>query len=205
MATTEYSKVEALTICYGQRHALELEAAATIAKLAGVPHTILDFSDLFRSLDKSSTMVKRDGDIRDVGEAHPIHKHLPSSFLPGRNYLLLGFAAIRAFNLEFHTIYTGTCQTDFSGYPDCRRSAIVAIQEALTAAMEWQFDIFTPLMFLTKAQTVNLMDKLGKLDWYKHTHTCYNNKRPPCGTCPSCTLRAKGFREAGVLDPLLEV
>lgn len=203
MAKKDHEQVEALSIYYGQRHALELEAAANLTRMAGIPHMVLDFFSLFQSLDTSSTMVKRDGDGRDVGEAHPIHKHLPSSFLPGRNYLLLGFAAIRAFNLGFHTIYTGTCQTDYSGYPDCRRSAIDAIQTALSLAMEWHFEILTPLMFLTKAQTVQLMVKLGCLDWYRVSHTCYNNQRPPCGKCPACILRAKGFQGAGVVDPLV--
>lgn len=203
LAKSQKKEVVGLTINYGQRHYLELDAAAKLAELAGVVHRVLDFSDMFQTLDHTSTMVHRTGDDRDVSESHPIHPHLPSSFLPGRNYLLLGFAAIQAFNLGFHTIYTGTCETDYSGYPDCRRSTIDAIQKALSEAMEWEFEILTPLMFLTKVKTVQLMVKLGRLDWYRSTHTCYNNQRPPCGKCPSCILREKGFAEAGIVDPLL--
>ena len=206
IACNKYDGVHALSIHYGQRHALELEMAATLCALANVPHTILDFRELFQTLDKTSTMVVRPGDARSVFEAHPIHQHLPSSFLPGRNYLLLGMAAVFAFNLNATQILTGVCQTDFSGYPDCRRPTIDAIENALRLALDFDaLQIRTPLMFLTKAETVQTMQRLGHLGWYEFTQTCYNGKRPPCGTCPACVIRAKGFSEAGIPDPLLGV
>ena len=202
MACDEFPVVSAISFDYGQRHFSELKCAVTLAGIAGVSHRVIPFHSLSQ-LDQSSTMVKREGDKRDVSEAHPIHSHLPSSFLPGRNYLLLGLAAVYAFNLGAETIFTGTCQTDFSGYPDCRREAIDAIQEALRVAMDFKrLAIVTPLMYLTKAETVFEMQVRGKLHWYAHTQTCYNGLRPPCGQCPSCLLRAKGFKEAGIEDPL---
>jgi 7-cyano-7-deazaguanine synthase len=206
LASTKFRKVYAVSFDYGQRHRIELKLAGMLSRLAGCKnHVFVQFPSL-AELDQTSTMLKRPGDTRDVSEAHPIHKHLPSSFLPGRNYMLLGLAAVYAFNIGAETIFTGTCQTDFSGYPDCRREAIDAIEEALRIAMDFpHLEILTPLMFRTKAETVLLMQSLGHLDWYAHTQTCYNGKRPPCNTCPACVLRAKGFAEAGIHDPLMDV
>jgi len=172
IACDEFPKVWALSFDYGQRHKSELTMASQLARMANVDHSIVPFPSL-AGLDKSSTMVTREGDARKVSEAHPIHKHLPSSFLPGRNYLLLGLAAVYAFNLGAETIYTGTCQTDFSGYPDCRRSAIDAIEKALQVAMDFpNLEIRTPLMYLTKAETVMEMISRDRLHWYAYTQTC---------------------------------
>jgi ssDNA-binding Zn-finger/Zn-ribbon topoisomerase 1 len=91
-----------------------------------------------------------------------------------------------------------------SGYPDCRDTSIKAVQAALNLCLDYDIIIHTPLMWMTKAGTVLKMDSLGKLDWYKNTVTCYEGKRPPCGKCPSCLLRAKGFEEAGFKDPAVE-
>lgn len=206
IAASQYPRVWAISVDYGQRHRTELQMAKLLASaLIGESHHVIVPFPTLAALDSSSTMILHSGDERDVSEAHPIHKHLPSSFLPGRNYLLLGLAAIHAFNLGADTIFAGMCQTDFSGYPDCRREAIDAIQIALQKAMDFPaLDIRTPLMYLTKAQTVDVMQKLGKLDLYRYTQTCYNGKRPPCGICPACKLRAKGFAEAGIKDPLLD-
>ena len=204
IADNSFPSVYALSVNYGQRHRLELQMATLLARTVGCHHKVVDFPVL-AELDKTSTMVARDGDERLVSEAHPIHKHLPSSFLPGRNYMLLGLAAVHAFNIGADTIFTGTCQTDYSGYPDCRREAIDAIEYALQMAMDFPaLEIRTPLMYLTKAETVLKMKALNRLHWYAHTHTCYNNMLPPCGKCPSCVLRAKGFIEAGVKDPLFD-
>ena len=94
-------------------------------------------------------------------------------------------------------------QTDYSGYPDCRQETIDALQTALRLGMESDVTIHTPLMHLSKKETVELACDLGALPAMAYTHTCYNGQRPPCGTCPACVLRAKGFAEAGVADPLL--
>jgi len=101
-------------------------------------------------------------------------------------------------------LYTGVCETDYSGYPDCRNDSIKAISYALNLCLDYQIIIHTPLMNINKAQTVQMMDNLGTLDWYKHTHTCYEGQYPPCGKCPACAIRANGFKEAGIKDPLVE-
>lgn len=186
-------QVEAVAINYGQRHQIELEQAQIIAKLAQVPFQIIDFPLLSQVTKNSLT------------HHIPIeHKEgqLPSTFVPGRNLLFLNIAAIVAYEKNIQNIYTGVCQTDYSGYPDCRDIFIKSATQTLNLAMETQVEIYTPLMFLTKAETILLMKKLGKIDWYQHTHTCYNGERPACGTCPACILRLKGFKEADIKDPL---
>ena len=94
----------------------------------------------------------------------------------------------------------GVCETDFSGYPDCRNDFIKSMQKSLKLAMNYPFKIHTPLMYLNKAQTVELMDKLGGLELLKYTHTCYEGTKPACGKCPACKLRKKGFEEYGMDD-----
>ena len=127
---------------------------------------------------------------------------LPNTFVPGRNALFLTMAASFAYQKQIRTIYTGVCETDYSGYPDCRAPFIDAIAKAIGLAMDTSFDIRTPLMTKTKADTVKWMQSLGRLDWYADTHTCYEGHRPACGKCPACTLRLRGFSEAGLSDPI---
>ena len=122
--------------------------------------------------------------------------------MPGRNLVFLSFAGIVARQKGIHTIYGGMCDTDFSGYPDCRDAFVKSMNQTLNLAMDEEFEIVTPLMNLTKAQTVQLMSELGRIEWYADTHTCYEGRRPACGVCPACELRIKGFREAGIRDPL---
>ena len=129
---------------------------------------------------------------------------LPNTFVPGRNLVFLTFAAAFAYRQGIRHIVTGVAQTDYSGYPDCRAETIDALQQALRLGMESDVEIHTPLMHLSKKQTVELASDLGALPALAHTHTCYNGVRPPCGNCPACELRAKGFAEAGIPDPLLE-
>ena len=204
-ASGRFKKIYAVNFDYGQRHWIEMACAQALARLAGCEYQRIPFPTL-SEIDGYSTMISRQNETSpDVSAPHPIHKHLPSTFLPGRNYLLLGLAAAFAFNVGASVIFTGTCQTDYSGYPDCREEAIDAIAKALRIAMDFPVVINTPLMHLTKAETVWMMQSLGKLDWYAHTHTCYKGERPPCEECPACVLRAKGFAEAGIHDPLMDV
>ena len=128
---------------------------------------------------------------------------LPNTFVPGRNLIFLTYAAAHAYRNRIGNIVTGVAQTDYSGYPDCRQETIDALQRAIQLGMESDVQIHTPLMHLSKKQTVELARDLGALDAMALTHTCYNGERPPCGECPACVLRAKGFAEAGVEDPLV--
>jgi 7-cyano-7-deazaguanine synthase len=117
--------------------------------------------------------------------------------------VFLTLAAAFAWQRGISDLVTGVCQTDYSGYPDCRAETMTALQAALRAGLDHPVTIHTPLMYLTKAQTVTMMQELGHLELLAWSHTCYEGAVPPCGQCPACLLRAKGFAEAGIADPLL--
>ena len=196
-ALARWSGVQCVAIDYGQRHIIELTAAAAVAKAAGVALTVVP-CDSLRALGGSSLT----GTLT-VPSGVPAAGSIPNTFVPGRNLLFLTIAAAFAYQRGITEIVTGVCQTDYSGYPDCRADTIVALQAAVRAGMDSPFTIHTPLMYLTKAESVLLMRDLGKLELLALSHTCYNGSVPPCGTCPACLLRAKGFAEAGIPDPLL--
>lgn len=190
--------IDAISFDYGQRHAVELNSALEITRLAGLKilrHHIMKVPGVGISALTSPFMRFEEGP-----------DGLPTSFLPGRNILFLTLAAQRAYGLGIDNLVGGMCQTDYSGYPDCREEFITAMTMALKFGLSRpKLKIHTPLMNLTKAQSIRLMQRFGHLDWLAHTQTCYEGYRPPCGTCPACVIRAKGFLEAGVPDPLLEV
>lgn len=188
--------VIALAFDYQQRHHIELIYAKKVAKLAQVPLTVLKLPIL--SQLTSNSLTRHQLTIEKTSD-------LPNTFVDGRNLLFLSIAAIFAKQHGIKHIYTGVCQTDYSGYPDCREAFIHSLNQTLNLSMDYSFNIVTPLMHLTKKQTVQLMQELNHLDWYAYTHTCYEGKRPACGVCPACQLRLKGFYEAGVLDPLAYV
>ena len=190
-------RVIALTFDYGQRHRLELEAAADVAELAGVAHVELPI-DTFAALGGNALVDERIAiEAPDSGE-----HELPSTFVPGRNLVFLSFAAAYAYPFGITNLVTGVAQTDYSGYPDCREATLEALRQALSLGMECDFVLHTPLMFLSKRETVELAVSLGALPALGRSHSCYEGRRPPCGRCPACVLRAKGFEEAGVADPL---
>lgn len=196
--------VLALSVRYGQRHASELGAAKRIAALAGVAHRVVDLpvlSETGSALTDKAKPLTASGGYSDA--AAP--QGLPSSFVPGRNLLFIATAATVAAAARARIVYTGTCQTDFSGYPDCRREFVDALQHAATLAMPTELgpiEVVTPLMYMTKAESVRLAAELpGCMDALAESITCYKGERPGCGECPACLLRAKGFAEAGVPDP----
>jgi 7-cyano-7-deazaguanine synthase len=117
--------------------------------------------------------------------------------------IFLTYAAALAYQRGIRHLVTGVAQTDYSGYPDCRKATITSIEKTINLGMETDIRIHTPLMHLSKAETVELARDVGALDAMADTHTCYNGQRPPCGGCPACVLRAKGFEEAGIPDPLV--
>ncbi len=189
-------KVHTITFDYGQRHRVELACAAKVAAHAGVSNVCLPI-DTFNALGGDALT---DADI-EVSSAES--SGLPNTFVPGRNIIFLTFAAAYAYQRDIRHLVTGVAQTDYSGYPDCREATIEALEETLRLGMEYDLTIHTPLMHLSKKQTVEMARDLGGLDAMALTHTCYNGKRPPCGQCPACKLRANGFAEARVEDPLL--
>jgi 7-cyano-7-deazaguanine synthase len=188
-ALKQFDKVEAVTFDYGQRHRLEIEVAASIAKELGVPHTVLDMSLLNQlapnALTRSDIAIEQN------------EGQLPSTFVDGRNLLFLSFAAVLAKQKGARHLVTGVCETDFSGYPDCRDIFIKSLNVTLNLAMDYQFVIHTPLMWLTKAQTWKLADELGAFDFVRtKTLTCYNGIiADGCGECPACVLRRRGLEE----------
>lgn len=198
-AANRFARVYTIAFDYGQRHRIELEAAAVMAAKVGVvEHRVLPINALAALAGNALTGSE------PVKSEPSAHNGLPNTFVPGRNLLFLTLAAAWAYQLGIKDLVTGVCQTDYSGYPDCRESTMEALTAALYAGMEMSFVIHTPLMHLTKAQSIDLARDEGGLDLLAHSHTCYNGAVPPCGVCPACVLRAKGFEEAGVKDPLLE-
>ncbi|MDF2378932.1 MAG: 7-cyano-7-deazaguanine synthase QueC [Candidatus Gracilibacteria bacterium] len=193
-ALEKYDEVTALTFDYGQRHRVEILQSYKVAELAGVKHDVMKI-DLFSKMSKNA--LTHDVEIDPGGNGN-----LPSTFVPGRNLLFLSLATIKAYQLGMSDVITGVCQTDYSGYPDCRDDFIQSLQKSCSLALDKEMTIHTPLMFMTKAETVEMINKHGKLDWLAESHTCYEGQRPACAKCPACLLRLKGFAEAGMKDPL---
>lgn len=181
--------VEVITFNYGQRHSIELEKAKFIADDLGVKQTILDLS-LIKQITNNALM-----DQNAKIETHK-DQNLPNTFVDGRNALFLLYAAIYAKSQNIHNIIIGVCETDFSGYPDCRDIFVKSMNVTLNLALDFNFQIITPLMYLTKKQTWQLANDLGKLDYIlQHSHTCYLGIEGGCHSCPSCILREKGLNE----------
>ncbi|NNF39838.1 MAG: 7-cyano-7-deazaguanine synthase QueC [Woeseiaceae bacterium] len=192
--------VATVSFDYGQRHRVELQCAARIALNASVSNACLPI-DTFAALGGDALT---DTDIV-VDNAVSASRELPNTFVPGRNLVFLTFAAAFAYRHGIDHLVTGVAQTDYSGYPDCREETLESLQQTLRLGMESNVTLHAPLMYLSKKETVELAQQLGCLAAMADTHTCYNGERPPCGSCPACALRAKGFAEAGVADPLLPV
>lgn len=187
-AMKHYEYVETVTFSYGQRHSQELEVAKEIAAEQGVKHHILDMSLLGQITENALTsdiaIETKDGEV-------------PNTFVDGRNHLFLSFAAVLAKQRKIRDIVTGVCQTDFSGYPDCRDVFVKSLNVTLNLAMDYEFVIQTPLMWLDKAETWELADQLGKFDYIRQkTLTCYNGIRGTgCRQCPACHLRQAGLEK----------
>ena len=192
-AKQHFKKVYALSFVYGQKHSLEVELAEKIAREAEVEWSVMDVSFISSlstgcSLTDTSLEIeaeKADGDT------------FPSTFVPGRNLFFLSVAAVRARELGIKHLVTGVSQTDFSGYPDCRDAFIKSLNVTLNLAMDEQFVIHTPLMWIDKAQTWALADELGVMDIIRYkTLTCYNGiPGDGCGHCPACKLRREGLEK----------
>ena len=191
--------VAAVTFDYGQRHRIELACAARVAARADVPHAVLPI-DTFAALGGNA--------LTDPGIAVQAgvdaRTQLPNTFVPGRNLIFLTFAAALAYQRGIHHLVAGVAQTDYSGYPDCRQATLQALEQTLRLGLDYEITLHTPLMFKSKAETVLLARDLGALPALADTHTCYHGRQPPCGECPACVLRARGFAEAGIPDPLVE-
>lgn len=205
LALSKYERVETIAFDYRQRHSVELEARLRVleqiklqfpqwAHKLGEDH-MLDLGVLGQV---SETSLTRDVAFKMESSG------LPNTFVPGRNLLFLTLAAALAYRRDLQVMVTGVCETDFSGYPDCRDDTMKAMQLALSLGMDKRFLIETPLMWIDKADTWALAASLGGQPLVdliiEHTHTCYLGDRQHrqawgygCGTCPACDLRAKGY------------
>ncbi len=199
-AIAQYDEVHCITFDYGQRHKLEIEVAEAICKELNITaHKVMDVG-LLNELAISS--LTRDS----IEVSHELQANgLPNSFVPGRNILFLTLAGIYAYQIGAESVITGVCETDFSGYPDCRDEFVKSLNQSLVLGMDRTFTIETPLMWLNKAETWALADQKHQLDFVREkTLTCYNGIiGDGCGDCPSCDLRRAGLTD--YLDNRAEV
>jgi 7-cyano-7-deazaguanine synthase len=206
-ALDRYARVETIGFDYGQRHRIELECRGTVreeiarafpqwAARLGDDH-LIELPLIGRICDSALT-TDRAIELQANG--------LPNTFVPGRNLLFLTVAGALAYRRGASVLVGGMCETDFSGYPDCRDNTIKAMQVALSLGLDKPMTVQTPLMFLTKAQTWALSQSLGgdtlNALIVQHTHTCYLGERGQphawgfgCGRCPACVLRRRGWEE----------
>jgi 7-cyano-7-deazaguanine synthase len=186
-ALEQFEEVEVVTFNYNQRHKLEIEVAKEIADELGVKHTLLNMSLLNQLAPNALT--------RDDIEINQVEGELPSTFVEGRNLLFLSFAGVLAKQIGAKHIITGVCETDFSGYPDCRDIFVKSMNVTLNLSMDHGFVIHTPLMWLDKAETWKLADELNAFEFVRNrTLTCYNGIiAEGCGECPACLLRKNGL------------
>jgi 7-cyano-7-deazaguanine synthase len=205
-ALNRYQHVETIGFAYGQRHAIELACRQPLLEQIGAipdwrnrlgPDQMLDITSGLTSLGATALTAETAISMTDEG--------LPNTFVPGRNLLFLTYAAALAWRRGLKRIVAGMCETDYSGYPDCRDDTIKAMQLALNLGMQRRFVLETPLMWRDKAATWTLAHELGGPPLVQliieHTHTCYLGERGQrhdwgygCGTCPACTLREAGWR-----------
>ena len=192
--------IKTLNIWYGQRHAIEVKCAQKIAiEIVKVPYQHFK-TTIFQDIGDSALIQ-----TGNISEKHRGSSDLPASFVPGRNVFFLMIVAALAYKYDILNIVTGICQTDYSGYPDCRNTTIKLMQATLSSAMEKDFKIHTPLMDLTKAESIKMAKELpGCMEALAYSHTCYEGQYPPCEKCPACILRKKGFQEARIEDPLIK-
>lgn len=202
VALKEYEQVEAITFDYGQRHRdAELAAAEAVCKKYGVKQTVVVLGDALSSLAPSA-LTDATANDQGTSQPHPLYPDLPASFVPGRNAMFLTLAYAKAVGIGAKAIITGVCQTDYSGYPDCRRHFIDSLQTALISGYTIPIRIETPLMWINKAATFELAEKVGILDdIIELSRTCYNGSDQMnewghgCGECPACKVRAEGWRQ----------
>jgi 7-cyano-7-deazaguanine synthase len=203
-ALERYARVETVGFDYGQRHRIELECRGAVraALQTQFPRWAARLGE-DRVLDLAALAQISDSALTREREIALASNGLPNTFVPGRNLLFLTYAAALAYRSGASVLVGGMCETDYSGYPDCRDNTLRAMQVAISLGLDAPMTIETPLMWLTKAQTWALAESLGGAAWVElvreHTHTCYRGERGRrhawgygCGTCPACVLRRDG-------------
>ena len=206
-ALTRYARVETVGFDYGQRHNVELGCRQTVLReiRRGFPAWGARLGP-DHVLDIASFGAIGDTALTSGAEIEMLASELPSTFVPGRNLVFLTYAAALGYRRGLHALIGGMCETDYSGYPDCRDRTLRALQEVIRLGTEVDFIIETPLMWLSKAETWALAQELGRQAFVdliiEETHTCYKGERGVrrewgygCGACPACLLREKGFEQ----------
>lgn len=196
-ALDKFDSIEAISFDYGQRHHIELKMAEDLCKRKNIPWKLVDLNFLSQLSDNALT--NKDRSV----QGNEGMNNLPSTFVPGRNALFFTVAVSYGVPKGIFNFVTGVCQTDYSGYPDCREIFVQAMEKSLGLAVDSKIQIHTPLMHLTKAETFQMADQLKALeDVIEFSHTCYLGERGHkhqwgygCGECPACLLRKKGFEE----------
>ena len=199
LAIGQHEEVHAIGFSYGQRHAIELGCASDICLRYNVPFKVVDLN-LLKEVTTSALFADSE---KNVTGTHERLTNLPSTFVPNRNALFLTVAHAYAQTIEADTIYTGVCETDYSGYPDCRADFIQRLETTLNLGYQTNIKIKTPLMYLTKAETFAMAMRCDFLEEVlESSHTCYVGNRTlkhdwgyGCGECPACVLRANGFTD----------
>jgi 7-cyano-7-deazaguanine synthase len=206
IAKEEFSEVHALTINYGQRHRVEIESALAVAELVGVDsHEVIKLGSIL----KGTSPLVSDNSVDTFNSPDEMPQGVATTFVPSRNAVFLTIASNHALARGIHTLITGVNQTDYSGYPDCRRDFINAMEQTISLGnfgKPHKFCIYTPLIYQTKAETVKLARRLLGAEKFEQvfelTTTCYQGVKGGCGRCAACLLRDRGFEEAGIDDPL---
>ena len=199
-----------LAFDYGQRHKRdELRAAQEIVRRTEIPRANFEIVSIPpRVLRSSSPLVDLESDLGQYDGAENLPTGLEATFVPFRNLLFLTIAGNRAISLGCRTIATGVAGEDDEGYPDCRESFLMMAESTLNEALGEPdlLQIYAPLVHKNKRETVEIAMRLGEnsLELLSYSHTCYEGLRVPCGRCHACLLRARGFEEAGIADPLVE-
>lgn len=206
-AIAKYKKVYGLTFNYGQTHSLELESAKKIAQMNNIEHEIINVPNILKSTspltDKTQKLETYDN-YQEMDEI--IGDRVELTFVPMRNAFFLTLGANYALSKNCRTLVTGVCQQDNANYPDCRHTFIHSQEKTINEALGIKdFKIEAPLIFKTKAESIKLAISLDScMNSMAYSHTCYAGEYPPCGKCHSCVLREQGFKEANIVDPLIE-
>jgi len=214
-ALDRYARVETVGFNYGQRHGVELDCRSRVR--TDIARRFPQWGERLgpdRLIDISSFGAIGETSLTSDSDIVMLESGLPSTFVPGRNLVFFVYAAALGYRRGLHRLVGGMCETDFSGYPDCRDATLRALQETIRLGTDVAFEIETPLMFRSKAETWALAQELGGDALVtlviEQTHTCYRGERGTrydwgygCGECPACELRAKGYWEwrEGVTGP----
>ena len=207
-AKKECKDIYGVTFDYGQKHKVEIKSAIKIAKLLNFKkHEIIKIPNILKS---TSPLINKKKEIEKYNCKKEMPKGIEPTFVPSRNILFLAIASNRAVLYDCKIIYAGVCEEDYGGYPDCRKIFIDSMQKSIglgISGLVKYIKIKTPLMKLTKKKSVKIavknsksMEEFNKI--FRETHTCYDGIKGGCGKCHACVLRDRGFKEAGITDPI---